>query len=377
MQEQQLDALGRMAGGIAHQFSNLLGGILTHASVLREDAANRTNATELDEILAAARRGRALTKELLRFTKHEVITLAPTAPATLLESVAALARASLPQDVAIEVSAPPDLPALAGDADHLVHACLQLVLNSRDALAGRPGGRLTLLAAPQDVSGPDPRWPDAKAGRYVRISVADNGRGMEPGTQERAFEPFFTTKPMHQAAGLGLVAVRSVVRDHHGAVGVESTPGRGTVVHLLIPVAAQPAPVAAPPTAAAAAAAPRTILIVDDEEIVRHSLRRALTRFGYRVVEAQDGGTALAQLQTADPPVDLVILDLVLPGGGAGIFEILKSIQPDLRVLVSSGYSPDSDNVKALAAKVQGFLPKPYEIGELRDAVARALSASA
>ncbi|MGH7700590.1 MAG: response regulator, partial [Gemmatimonadales bacterium] len=139
---------------------------------------------------------------------------------------------------------------------------------------------------------------------------------------------------------------------------------------------AAPAPAPAA-RAAPAAAAGGTILVVDDEEIVRSSLRRALTRFGYRVLEAGDGGTALAALQGADPPVDLVILDLVLPGGGAAIFELLKAVRPDLKVLVSSGYSPDEENARALAAKADGFLPKPYEIAELKRAVAQALGRAA
>jgi CheY-like chemotaxis protein len=128
---------------------------------------------------------------------------------------------------------------------------------------------------------------------------------------------------------------------------------------------------------APAVASSGTILIVDDEEIVRSSLRRALTRFGYSVLEAQDGGTALVALQTANPPADLVILDLVLPGGGAGIFEVLKAVRPDLKVLVSSGYSPDAENARALAGRADGFLPKPYEISELKRAVAQALGRAA
>jgi CheY-like chemotaxis protein len=206
---------------------------------------------------------------------------------------------------------------------------------------------------------------------------------MDAATVARAFEPFFSTKPMHQAAGLGLATLLRVIRAHSGAVRVESEPGRGTTIHLLLPLstAALPAPLAAQPAAAAApsavAAPGATILIVDDEQIVRNSLRRALTRFGYRVLDAGDGTSALAAMQTADPPVDLVILDLVLPGGGAGIFELLKAIRPEVRVLVSSGYSPDAEAARGLAERVEGFLPKPYELSQLKAAVARALTGEA
>jgi CheY-like chemotaxis protein len=210
---------------------------------------------------------------------------------------------------------------------------------------------------------------------------------MDPAIADLAFEPFFTTKPMHEAKGLGLAEVQRVMREHRGAVRIETAIGRGTTVHLLLPIAteAAPAAVAAPPTpptpppAPASAPEPKgaTILIVDDEAIVRNSLKRALSRFGYRVLEAGDGGSALATMQASEPPVDLIILDLVLPGGGAGIFELLKAVRPDVRVLISSGYSPDADAARGLADRVEGFLPKPYELGQLRTAVAQALTSPA
>ncbi len=385
--EQRLDALGRFAGGIAHQFNNLLGGILTHVSLLRQDATQEPAAAELDEIAAAARRGRDLTEELVRFTWSAPIRLQPTDPGRVLESVAALAGALLPEGATVQVNVAPGLPPLAGDVDHLVHACTQVVLNARDAMRGRPDPRLSLAAALQTVAAHDPRWHEVAPppGRYVRISISDTGRGMDAATVARAFEPFFTTKPMHEATGMGLSTVLRIVRDHNGAVRIESEPGRGTTLHLLLPVSHEPLPASpprpplppppAPETTAATSGA--TILVVDDEAIVRNSLKRALTRFGYRVLEAGDGGSALATMQAADPPVDLIILDLVLPGGGAGIFELLKAVRPEVRVLISSGYSPDAEAARGLAERVEGFLPKPYELGQLRTAVSQALSGKA
>jgi len=383
LHEQRIDALGRFAGGIAHQFNNLLGGILTHVSLLRQETSVGPAADQLDEIVAAARRGRDLTEELMRFTRSDPVRVQPTDAGAVLESVAALARALLPDGAKIHVHAAPGLPPLAGDMDHLVHACTQVVLNARDAMRGRPDPRLGLTAALHTVAANDTEWRSATPGRYVRISVSDTGRGMDAATVARAFEPFFSTKPMHQAAGLGLATLLRVIRAHAGAVRVESEPGRGTTIHLLLPLstAALPAPPAAAPAApsapSAVAAPGATILIVDDEQIVRNSLRRALTRFGYRVLDAGDGTSALAAMQAADPPVDLVILDLVLPGGGAGIFELLKAIRPDVRVLVSSGYSPDAEAARGLAERVEGFLPKPYELSQLKAAVAKALTGEA
>jgi signal transduction histidine kinase len=383
LHEQRLDALSRFAGGIAHQFNNLLSGILTHIEVLRHDkgiAGGAEASTALDEVGAAARRGRDLTEELLRFTRAEPLTLRPTDAGQVLASVTQLARAILGDAATVEVQGTPaGLPPIAADIDHLVHACTQIVLNAQDAMRGRQPGRLVLSATVESITTRAPAWPDADPGRYVRISLADSGRGMDQATLERVFEPFFTTKPMHQAKGLGLATVHRVMREHAGAARVESAPGRGTTVHLLLPVSTEPLAAPRPPAPAPApapqpAAASATVLVVDDEPIVRNSLRRALTRFGYRVLEAGDGGAALAAMQSAVPPVDLVILDLVLPGGGAGIFELLKAVRPDVKVLVSSGYSPDGEAARGLAERVEGFLPKPYELTQLREAVKKALA---
>ena len=391
--ERRLDAVSRLSGAVAHQYNNILGGILTHAALLYDEVTSPDARAAADEVLKAARRGKELTQELLGLSQPETVTLRPSSALQLVESAAALARASVPAGVEVTTDVPPNLPPIAADVDQMVHACLELVFNARDAMRGRPKGRLTFTAAEDTIvtDAGDARWHLAPphGGRYVRISVTDTGRGMEPATADRMFEPFFTTKPMHEAKGLGLAEVQRVVRDHRGGIRIESAVGRGTTVHLLLPVAtdavaaeAPPAPAPAPlPPTAATPAAPEakgaTVLIVDDEPIVRNSLKRALTRFGYRVLEAGDGGSALATMQAADPPVDLVILDLVLPGGGAGIFELLKAVRPDVRVLISSGYSPDADAARGLVDRVEGFLPKPYELGQLRTAVTQALTGRA
>jgi two-component system cell cycle sensor histidine kinase/response regulator CckA len=375
IQEQRLDSMARLAGGLAHQFNNILGGILTHAAILREEVTQPDGRAAADEVLEGARRGRELTQELLNFTRHSTVAPKPALPGQIIESLAALARATLPADIKVATEVPAGLPAVLADVDHVVHTALQLVLNARDAMRGRGGGVLTLGAAEVNVTGPDPRWPNAAPGRYVRLFIRDTGIGMDASTLERVLEPFFSTKPLHEATGLGLTGAHAIMVAHKGALGIESTPGRGTTVHLLVPATDAPlasAGAIAPPPPPAPAGA--TILIVDDEAIVRSSLRRALTRMNYRVLEAEDGPAAMAALQSAQPAVDLVILDLVLPGGGAAIFELLTAVRPGLRVLVSSGFSPDTAAAQGLTVRASGFLPKPYEMSELRDAVAKALA---
>jgi PAS domain S-box-containing protein len=380
-EERRLEFLARLGGALAHQFNNLLGGILTHASLLRDEAAGAEARAAAEQVLEAARRGRELTKELQGFAGPESVRLQPTPPARIVASVAALARATLPPEVKVVTDLAPDVRAALADTDQVVHACLQLVLNARDAMQGRRSGTLTLGAAEERVTQTDPRWPGARPGRYIRFWVRDTGAGMDAATRERVAEPFFSTKPMHAAVGFGLAATHQIALAHKGAMGIESAPERGTTVHLLIPAAPAGGETAVGKAAvgetavgqAAVGSAPATILIVDDEPIVRNSLRRALTRFGYQVLEAGDGPSAMAAMQAAQPPVDLVILDLVLPGGGAGIYELLTAVRPGLKVLISSGYTPDADAAQGLASRAAGFLPKPYEMSELKEAVAKAL----
>ncbi len=371
VQAERLDGLARFAGGIAHQFNNLMGGVMTHASLLRTEA-NEAGIQAVDEILAAARRGRDLTKELLRFTKAGELLLRSTQVKEILDRVTLLARSALPESIQLRVEADPGLPNVHADPDQLSHAIYQLILNARDAMRDQASGRVTITAGRETVE-QDPRWPEAAPGSYVRISVNDIGGGMDATTVERVLEPFFSTKPMHQAAGLGLAAVYGVVRDHRGSVRISSALGRGTTVDLLIPrsTAPEPEPVRPTPAASVPPAPSMVILVVDDEAIVRSSLKRALTKFGHQVLEAEDGPTALRAMQTANPPVQLVILDLVLPGGGAGILELLKATQPTVKVLVSSGYSPDHEVVKGIENRADGFLQKPFEIADLRKAIAK------
>jgi two-component system cell cycle sensor histidine kinase/response regulator CckA len=399
MQEARLDSMARLSGALAHQYNNILGGILTHAGVLHDEVTSPDARTAADEVLKGARRGRELTKELLGLSRPETVTVRPASAAALIDSAAALARAALPAGVDVQIDVPADLPNIAADVDQVVHVCLELVFNARDALRGRPSPRVTFAAAPETVAQGSHLWPGAVPGHYVRISISDNGRGMDPAIADRVFDPFFSTKPMHEAKGLGLAEVHRVMKEHRGAVRLESALGQGTTVHLLLPLASEssratpvpPLPAGERGSGGEGSAGERgpggegsapaqtgaTILVVDDEAIVRNSLKRALTRFGYRVLEAGDGGSALTTMQAADPPVDLIILDLVLPGGGAGIFELLKAVRPDVRVLISSGYSPDADAARGLADRVEGFLPKPYELGQLRTAVTQALSGTA
>lgn len=371
--ERRVAALARLAGGISHQFNNLLAGVLTDAIALRADEEREDQAAALDEIAEAARRGRELARELLRFAQYEAVVLRRVAPAAVIERVTMLAQGAAVSGVALVADVPQGLLDMAADVDELVHAGLQLVVNAQDAMP--EGGTITLSAFSVAVDGQDASWPGAGAGDYVSLTVRDTGKGMDAATRDRAFEPFSGGRPIYEGAGVGLPAVYGIVRAHKGTVRIDSSPGHGTAVHLLIPVWKEtPVPVLRRPTPVPDA--PRaTVLVVDDEAIVRHSVKRALTRFGYRVIEAESADAAVAQFSAADPPVDLVILDIVFPGGARRVFREVREKTRSVPILLSSGYaSHGDDTIQALlGAGACGFLRKPYEVEELRHAVAHAL----
>ncbi len=370
--ERRVEALARLAGGISHQFNNLLAGVLTDATALRAEV-REDQAEVLDEIAEAARRGRELARELLRFAQYEAVVLRQVPPATVIERVTTLARGTVVGGVTLAADAPQGLPDVAADVDELVHAALQLVVNAADAMP--EGGTITLSAAAVAVERGDPDWPGAEPGDYVCFTVRDTGKGMDAATRERAFEPFSTGRPVPEGAGIGLPAVHGIVRAHKGTVRIDSSPGNGTAAHLLIPVWKEAPAVALKRRTPVPQGRAATILVVDDEAIVRHSLNRALSRFGYRVLEAESADAAAARFTAAEPPVDLVILDIVFPGGARRVFREIKDHAPRVPILLSSGYASQGDETiqSLLAAGAHGFLRKPYEVEELRHTVARAL----
>lgn len=369
--ERRVEALARLAGGISHQFNNLLAGVLTDATALRAEVTAPDQAAALDDMAEAARRGRELARELMRFARYESVVLRRTAPAAVIERVSTMAQGTAVSGTTLAAEMPEGLPDVAADVDELVHAGLQLVVNAGDAMP--EGGGIALSASLVTVTGGDSAWPGATPGDYVCFTVRDTGKGMDAATRDRAFEPFSSERPLYLGAGIGLPAVYGIVRAHKGTVRIDSSPGHGTAVHLLIPVwKEEPVPKRRTP-------APRTrqatILVVDDEAIVRHSMNRALSRFGYRVVEAESADAALAQFAAADPPVDLVILDIVFPGGARRVFREIKERARGVPILLTSGYASQADETiqALLAAGAHGFLRKPYEVEELRHTVARAL----
>jgi len=370
-QAQKMEAVGQLAGGVAHDFNNLLVAILGNAELLTMSLRPASPEAELaGEILGAGKRAADLVRQLLAFSrKGRMQSVAVDLHALIREVVALLSRSI---DKRIEVAT--DLQArgatVIGDPSQLQNALLNLGLNARDAMPS--GGRLAIATREVELDG-DPGAP-APA---IELSVSDTGVGMSPAVRERIFEPFFTTKDQGRGTGLGLAGVYGTVHNHGGRIQVASEPGQGTTFRVVLPLSSDaqmsaPAAGALPAAEGAPVKGQGRVLVVDDEEAVRSYAGRALKELGYAPTLCKDGGEALALFETRSREFDLVVLDLMMPVlSGLDTFRRMKAIRPDVRVLVSSGFSQPDTAHTLLKEGVVGFLSKPFQLDELARELAR------
>ena len=378
MQSQKLDTIGKLAGGIAHEFNNLLTIIGASAQELTDlirssDSIRR----RLEAISSATARATDLTSRLLGFARKGVLKLQTLSPHQALVDAVRMLQPAIDRRVHIHVEdPPPGLPRIVADPNQISSVVVNLCVNARDAMP--EGGNITLnvrKAEPSPIEreslGLDSDLP------YVRIEVADDGSGIEPGVMSRVFEPFFTTKPQGKGTGLGLSMVYGIVKSHRGGIRVESEVGRGTKFTLFFPSLGTSPDLELPPEPIAVAASPipeqpgRTVLVVDDEPSIRQLGKRILEGRGYRVLLAGDGADALETLDEVGTGVDLVVLDLTMPEmSGHDLFREIRKRWPLMAVLFSSGYSPEQ--LEGDAAD-EPFITKPYLPNDLANAVSSAL----
>jgi PAS domain S-box-containing protein len=364
---EKMQAVGQLAGGIAHDFNNQLSGILGYADILREEAENNPVLAEYaDNIMMAAKRAADLTSQLLAFSRKGKYLNTTVDMHRIVFEAANLLRRSIDKRIVIRQELRANPPTTLGDPTQLQNAVLNLALNARDAMPD--GGRLTFATDTVELDRVQCEALSFTApGRFLQVSVTDTGVGMTDETRARIFEPFFTTKAQGRGTGMGLAAVYGTVKSHGGAVTVESQPGCGStfVLHL---------PLSAPGTAAEEAQEARDmpidggarILLVDDEEIVRGVAARMLENLGYTVTVCGDGAEAVALYRERWSNIDLVILDVVMPVmDGEEAFVAMREINPEVVVLVSSGYSIDGKAESIIARGARGFIQKPFRKGEL------------
>jgi signal transduction histidine kinase/DNA-binding response OmpR family regulator len=370
---QRMEAMGQLTGGVAHDFNNLLAVVLGNLRLIEEGSRDRPELVELiGDALDATRSGVELTRRLLAFGRAQPLHPEVTDIRELVLTTSRLLGRTLGEGITIQLTLAPDPWSVQIDRSQLEASLLNLALNARDAIVGSGKLELAVRNVVLDAAGLEAD-ADARPGRYVALSVTDDGVGMTADARERAIQPFFTTKPVGQGSGLGLSMVYGFVRQSGGHLRIESEAGRGTTVTLYFPALASPAGEAAP-RKTSAVEAPRgrgeRVLLVEDQPQVRLLLKRQLTRLGYAVVDVPDAASALAQLTEA-PDVDVLLTDVVLPGAmnGVQLCETALARVPTLGVILATGYAADMLADRAGPTAAASILPKPVDF----DLLARSL----
>ncbi len=373
-QHQKMEAIGTLAGGIAHNFNNLLMNIMGLTGLILAGTGDDHPAhADLKLIEQEVVKGSALTKHLLSLGRGGAFVPKPIDLNVLLDKAARLFCRTR-TGITITRKLVPDLPPVEVDPGQLEQVLLNLMVNAWQAMSRQ--GEMTLASGAVTLSEAFCEPYGRPPGRYVHLSLTDTGTGMDEPTMARIFEPFFTTKEVGQGTGLGLATVYAIIKQHRGIIRVDSQPGRGTTFHIFLPVSAKAA-VCEPCRDDSIRRGSGTVLLVDDEDGVRTVAGRILQQLGYQILMAPSGPRALEIYRQEGDRIDLVILDMLMPGmGGSETFQQLQGIDPGVRVLLSSGYSLDGETQQVMAAGARGFIQKPYRLAALSHKVAEILSLS-
>ena len=374
-QAQKMEAIGRLAGGIAHDFNNMLSGILGFAGIVASELRSGDPlAADVAEIITAAERASSLTRQLLAFSRKQILTPRLLDLGVQLQTLEKMLRRLIGEDLEMEIAVTPRLGLVKVDPAQIEQIVLNLVINARDAVAS--GGKITLETANVELDAEYARQHiDVIAGAFVMLAVTDTGAGMERHVRERVFEPFFTTKGIGQGTGLGLATVFGIVKQSGGHIWLYSEPGRGTTFKIYFPRCFEApedddmmAPRGAPERGT------ETILLVEDEPGVRAFAKRALQRAGYVVLEAENGGEALLIVEQHAGVIDLLLTDVVMPRmSGKALAQRLTALRPALRVLFMSGYTENAIVHQGVLDEGTDFISKPIALEVLLARVRGAL----
>ncbi|HEY1866625.1 MAG TPA: ATP-binding protein, partial [Candidatus Acidoferrales bacterium] len=382
-QAQKMEAVGRLAGGVAHDFNNLLMVIQGHAELVLDRAreghdANGLDANGLDDrwylrkveqIQKAAERAGALTRQLLAFSRMQVLQSKVIVLNDVVTEMGNMLPRLIGEDVELKIVAGSHVGRVKADPSQMEQVVLNLAVNARDAMP--KGGRL--IIATSDIEVDDAfarRHPPMAPGSYVRLTVSDTGVGMDPETQAHIFEPFFTTKEVGKGTGLGLATVYGVVKQSGGYVWVNSEKNCGTTFKVYLPRVQQASETQPPPVQAEAPTGSETILLAEDEKDVREVAREFLSLAGYTILEAHDGAAAVEIARTHEGPIHLLITDMVMPKvSGRELAEIMAELRPETKVIYMSGYTEDSAAPASEAGGKAVMLNKPFTRMDLARAV--------
>ncbi len=379
-QTEKMQAIGQLAGGVAHDFNNLLMGILGEANMLRMDAKPGSAVGEgAEAIEQAASRAAELTSQLLGFARRGKHQIRPVDLHDTIREVVRLLGRTIGADVRIVPELTAHRSVVVGDPNQMQQVVMNLAINARDAMPD--GGTLTIRTRTCRLPSPEAdQTQELAPGQYCQILVTDTGTGMPEDVRARVFEPFFTTKEQGKGTGMGLATVYGIVQNHGGAIDLQSTVGEGTTFAVTLPCSTEDAKPETLPAGDQPEAVPGIgrIMLVDDEQIVLKAVGRMLQKLGYEPTAAGGGAEAAERYREHGQDIDLVIIDVGMPEmDGYACFRALKELDPDVRVLLSSGYAPDGKAQAAIEEGVLGFVQKPYRMNDLGQKIAEALSGEA
>ena len=372
-QTQKLESIGVLAGGVAHDFNNLLTGVIGNATLALDVlAAGHPARLYLEEVIRAADSAAHLTRQLLAYSGKGRFVIQAVDLSELTREMTALVRTSIPRSTELQLDLASDLPATEGDRGQLQQLIMNLVINGAEAIAEDKNGTVTVATGQTTIGqthGPETlTGAELQPGRYVVLEVRDTGCGMDAQTQSKIFDPFFTTK--FSGRGLGLSAALGIVRGHKGAIRLSSAPGQGTTFQVLLPATTRLATRGLSPAGNRDLRGSGTILVADDEPIVRRAAKAALERQGYGVLLASDGREAVGLLRAHRGSVRLVLLDLTMPVlGGEEALRALREVQPDLKIVLSSGFNEAEAIQRFADERFSGFIQKPYSAAQLAEKV--------
>jgi signal transduction histidine kinase/ActR/RegA family two-component response regulator len=375
-QAQKMEAVGRLAGGIAHDFNNLLTVIGGYSQMLLDGTQTEDPKREkLEQIVSAANRAGALTKQLLAFSRQHLIEPKLVNINHLLTNMEALLRRIMGEYIRIETSLLPEAGYIKVDPHQLEQVVMNLAANARDAMPN--GGLFRIETKMAEAAEMPTEGSLGGPGKCVELRISDSGCGMDKRTLERAFEPFFTTKGVGKGTGLGLSMVYGIVRQNQGTISVYSKPGQGTVFELRFPTASEGEEEAElSMDLPLKTAATETVLLVEDEPAVRGLVRGALEQLGYAVLEAADGYEALRVIEHHESMIHLLLTDVIMPlMNGHELAMRMKSIHPDIKVIYMSGYTDDTLAFHGITQTEIDFIQKPFTQSELREKLRAVLAA--
>jgi two-component system cell cycle sensor histidine kinase/response regulator CckA len=358
-----METVGRLAGGVAHDFNNLLGVITGYGELLRIRLDDPRLRKYVEDILKASERAAGLTKQLLAFSRKQVLEPRILDVNRAIEHMEGMLRRLIGEDIQL-VTVLKDVPRIKADQGQVEQVLMNLAVNARDAMPR--GGKLTIEAAVVD---PDDAFrrehPDVPAGRPAVISVTDTGVGMDAEVRKHIFEPFFTTKELGRGTGLGLATVYGIVKQSGGHVEVDTAPGAGTTFRIFLP-SVEVAPAIVPAAPEEVVGGSETLLLVEDEAALRSLGQEILRDQGYKVLAAGSGGEALELARNHTAPIHLLVTDVVMPGmDGRELADRLAPLHPETRCLFMSGYTDDAIVRRGVREEGMPFLQKPFSIDAL------------